>query len=59
LRHAESRTGFSRRSRPRAQIPREARERFCISDATIRVSVGIEHVDDIIADLTQALARIG
>jgi O-acetylhomoserine/O-acetylserine sulfhydrylase-like pyridoxal-dependent enzyme len=24
-----------------------------------RVSIGIEHVDDIVADLTQALARIG
>lgn len=40
-------------------VPREVRERLGISDATIRVSIGIEHVDDIIADLTQALARIG
>ena len=40
-------------------VPCETRERLGISDATIRVSVGIEHVDDIVADLTQALARIG
>ena len=40
-------------------VPRQTRERLGISDATIRVSIGIEHVDDILADLTQALARIG
>jgi methionine-gamma-lyase len=40
-------------------VPQETRERLGISDATIRVSVGIEHVDDILADLTQALAKIG
>jgi methionine-gamma-lyase len=40
-------------------VPRETREHLGISEATIRVSIGIEHVDDIIADLTQALAKIG
>jgi methionine-gamma-lyase len=40
-------------------VPPETRERLGISDATIRASIGIEHVDDIVADLTQALARIG
>jgi methionine-gamma-lyase len=40
-------------------VPAETRERLGISDATIRISIGIEHVDDIIADLTQALAQIG
>ena len=40
-------------------VPVETRERLGISDATIRISVGIEHVDDIIADLTQSLAQIG
>ena len=40
-------------------VPRETRERLGISDATVRMSVGIEHIDDILADLTQALARIG
>jgi methionine-gamma-lyase len=40
-------------------VPRETREHLGISEATIRLSIGIEHVDDIIADLTQALSRIG
>jgi len=40
-------------------VPVETRERLGISDATIRVSIGIEHVDDIIADLTISLAEIG
>jgi methionine-gamma-lyase len=40
-------------------VPVETRERLGISDATIRISVGIEHVDDIIADLTHSLAQIG
>ncbi|MBV9218752.1 MAG: PLP-dependent transferase, partial [Methylobacteriaceae bacterium] len=38
-------------------VPKEVRERIGISDATIRVSVGIENADDLIADLTQALAK--
>ncbi|MFT5548069.1 PLP-dependent transferase, partial [Rheinheimera aquimaris] len=29
-----------------------------ISDGLIRVSVGLEHVDDIIADLAQALDKM-
>lgn len=37
-------------------VPKETRERIGISDATIRVSIGIEHVEDLVADLTQALA---
>jgi methionine-gamma-lyase len=40
-------------------VPKETRERLGISDTTVRISIGIEHVDDIIADLTQALAAIG
>jgi methionine-gamma-lyase len=40
-------------------VPRDAREKLGISDATIRMSIGIENVDDIVADLTQALGRIG
>ncbi|WP_026872494.1 cystathionine gamma-synthase family protein [Inquilinus limosus] len=40
-------------------VPKETRERIGISDATIRASVGIEHVEDLIADLTQALAAAG
>jgi methionine-gamma-lyase len=37
-------------------VPKETRERIGISDATIRMSIGIEHPEDLIADLTQALA---
>lgn len=40
-------------------VPKETRERIGISDATIRMSIGIEHPDDLIADLTQALAASG
>lgn len=37
-------------------IPKEERERRGITDGTIRLSVGIEDVEDLIADLEQALA---
>ena len=36
-------------------IPSEERERLGISESLLRLSVGIETVDDIIADLEQAL----
>jgi cystathionine gamma-lyase len=39
-----------------ASIPPERRRALGISDGLIRLSVGIEHVDDLIADLEQALA---
>ncbi len=39
-------------------VPQATRERLGISDATIRLSIGIENTDDLIADLTQALAKI-
>jgi cystathionine gamma-lyase len=38
-----------------ASIPPERRRALGISDGLIRLSVGIEHVDDLIADLEQAL----
>lgn len=38
-----------------AKISAEERRRIGISDALLRLSVGIEHPDDLIADLTQAL----
>jgi cystathionine beta-lyase/cystathionine gamma-synthase len=31
------------------------RERLGVSDGLIRLSIGIEHADDLIADLAQAL----
>ena len=37
-------------------IPADVRERIGVLDTTIRVSIGIEHPDDLVADLTQALA---
>lgn len=38
-----------------ADIPADVRERLGISDRLLRLSVGIEDVDDLIADLAQAL----
>jgi cystathionine gamma-lyase len=38
-----------------ASVPAEARAELGISDTLIRLSVGIEHADDLIADLDQAL----
>jgi methionine-gamma-lyase len=37
-------------------VPAEVRARIGVLDTTIRLSVGIEHPDDLIADLVQALA---
>ena len=41
-----------------AAIPVEQRQTFGIEDNLVRLSVGIEDVQDLIADLTQALQRI-
>lgn len=38
------------------RVPKEIREQNGISDGLIRVSVGIEHVEDIIADFEQAIS---
>lgn len=38
-----------------ASIPKEAREKIGVVDSLIRLSVGIEDVDDLIADLKQAI----
>lgn len=40
-----------------AKLTEEARERVRVTPGLVRVSVGLEHADDIIADLEQALAR--
>jgi methionine-gamma-lyase len=37
-------------------VPAAVRARIGVLDTTIRLSVGIEHPDDLVADLTQALA---
>jgi cystathionine beta-lyase/cystathionine gamma-synthase len=38
-----------------ASLPAEVRRRLGIGDGLVRASVGIEDVDDLIADLEQAL----
>jgi cystathionine beta-lyase/cystathionine gamma-synthase len=40
-----------------ASIPPANRQKLGISDGLVRVSVGIEHVDDLIGDLQQAMER--
>jgi cystathionine gamma-lyase len=41
-----------------ATIPAETRAQLGIGDALVRLSVGIEDVEDLRADLAQALAKI-
>jgi len=38
-----------------ASVPQESREKLGITDGLVRISVGIEDIEDIIADLDQAL----
>lgn len=40
-----------------ASVPAEVRHDLGIGDGLVRLSVGVEHVDDLVADLEQALAR--
>jgi cystathionine gamma-lyase len=42
-----------------ASIPKDIREKNGIRDQLIRLSVGIEHIDDLLSDLQQAFASIG
>ncbi|MNG02755.1 Cystathionine gamma-synthase/O-acetylhomoserine (thiol)-lyase [compost metagenome] len=39
-----------------ADIPIEIRQQVGVDDRLLRFSVGIEHIDDLIADLSNALA---
>jgi cystathionine beta-lyase/cystathionine gamma-synthase len=39
-------------------MSKEAREEAGFSDGLVRYAVGIEDVDDLIADLEQALAKV-
>jgi cystathionine beta-lyase/cystathionine gamma-synthase len=41
-----------------AEVPREEREARGLTDGLVRLSVGIEDVEDILADLEQALATV-
>ena len=38
-------------------VPKETREHLGITETLLRLSVGLEHADDIIADLKQALEK--
>ncbi len=40
-----------------ASVPAEIRARLGISDTLVRLSVGVEDVNDLIADLDQALSQ--
>jgi len=42
-----------------ASVPKETREQVGLTDSLIRVSAGIEHIEDLIADLDQAFEKIG
>ena len=39
-------------------VPADVRRRIGVTDGLIRLSIGIEHADDLIADLAQALATV-
>lgn len=41
-----------------ASVDVEKRERLGITDGLVRISVGLEDTDDIIADLDQALKQV-
>ena len=41
-----------------ASIPAEQRAKSGIADSLVRLSVGIEHIDDLLADLEQALGEM-
>jgi len=42
-----------------ASVPREVRQRVGITDSLVRFSVGIEDIDDLLADLGHALEEVG
>jgi methionine-gamma-lyase len=39
-------------------VAKQTRDRLGVTDALIRISVGIEHPDDLIADLAAALEAV-
>ena len=41
-----------------ASVPPEQRQQLGISDSLVRLSVGIDHTDDLLKDLEQALAKV-
>ena len=41
-----------------AVLSEEERAKMGIKEGTVRLSVGIEHIDDLLADMTQALEQV-
>jgi cystathionine beta-lyase len=41
-----------------AAIPKEERERTGVVDSLIRLSVGIEDIEDLVSDLKQAIDKV-
>ncbi len=41
-----------------ASVPRERREAIGLTDTLVRLSVGLEYADDLIADLSQAMEKV-
>ena len=41
-----------------ASIPKDIREKHGIGDNLVRLSVGVEHIDDLLIDLRTAFAAI-
>jgi cystathionine beta-lyase/cystathionine gamma-synthase len=39
-------------------IPKEQREKLGITDSLVRLSVGIENIDDLLKDIAQALESL-
>ena len=47
-----------RRSTTHSQLTPEEQLQTGVTDGYVRLSIGIEHIDDILADLDQALATV-
>ncbi|MCJ2108501.1 aminotransferase class I/II-fold pyridoxal phosphate-dependent enzyme [Methylobacterium sp. E-041] len=41
------------------QLPKDEKEAACVGPDTVRLSIGLENVEDLIADIAQALAQVG
>jgi cystathionine gamma-lyase len=41
-----------------ASVPKEQREAYGLTDSLLRLSVGIEDIEDLLEDLEQALDRV-
>ena len=48
-------SGLTQFSKDMGKLPPEERKRLGIPDGLIRISIGVEHPDDLVSDLQQAL----